>query len=109
MGFRARAGPRVQRAWMRALTVRSRDWTQTTARRSCLVLAAHPDDETFACGATILRKTEARTPVTIFIATDGRNANPSSTMLSPEQLGAVRRAESMEAGRLLGVHGDDLI
>ena len=109
MTFRQRAEPRIKQAWRRALVLRGRDWTEATARRSCLVLAAHPDDETFACGATILRKTDAGTPVKIFIATDGRNANPSSADLTPEQLGAVRRAEAVEVGKLLGVKGDDLI
>lgn len=104
-----RAESAVVRAWRRALVLRGHDWTEATARRSCLVLAAHPDDETFACGATILRKTAAGTPVKVLIATDGRNANPSSEVLSAEQLGAVRRAESREACALLGVAGDDLV
>jgi LmbE family N-acetylglucosaminyl deacetylase len=107
--LRQRADVGLHRAWHRGLALRARDWTQETARRSCLVLAAHPDDETFACGATIVRKTETGTPVKILIATDGRNANPSSAVLTPEQLGAVRRAESEEVCGLLGVTGADRI
>src|SRR5205823_10764286 len=109
MTIRQRAEPRIKQAWRRALVLRGRDWTAATERRSCLVLAAHPDDETFACGATILRKTDAGTPVKIVIATDGRNANPSSTVLSPEQLGGVRRAESAEVCDLLGVRSEHRI
>src|SRR3954451_21608374 len=107
--LRRRADLYVHRAWRRGLALRARDWTADTVRRSCLVLAAHPDDETFACAATILHKTTAGTPVKVLIATDGRNANPGSTVLSPEQLGAVRRAESEEVCRLLGVDRDDRI
>src|SRR5207302_10387593 len=105
LSLRERAEPRIKQAWRRALVLRARDWTEVTERRSCLVLAAHPDDETFACGATILRKTDAGTPVRVFIATDGRNANPSSAVLTAEELGAVRRAEAVEVGELLGVKG----
>src|SRR5205807_10066741 len=68
--YRRRAEAAEQRAWLRALVFKSRDWTAASERRSCLVLAAHPDDETFACGATIRRKTSAGTPVTVLIATD---------------------------------------
>ena len=107
--YRRRAEAKIQQAWRRGLVARARDWTAATEQRSCLVLAAHPDDETFACGATILRKTAAGTPVKVLIATDGRNANPSSKVLSAEELGAVRRAESAEVARILGVGDDDLI
>jgi LmbE family N-acetylglucosaminyl deacetylase len=97
------------RAWRRALLARSTDWTAETERRSCLVLAAHPDDETFACGATILRKTAAGTPVKVLIATDGRNANPTSREVSAEQLGEIRRAEALEACAILGVERHDVV
>ena len=97
------------RTWRRTLVARSTDWTAETERRSCLVLAAHPDDETFACGATILRKTAAGTPVKVLIATDGRNANPGSREISAEQLGEIRRAEAVEACAILGVEGDDVV
>ena len=107
--FRRRAEARTLWAWRRGLALRSRDRTDEAEQRSCLVLAAHPDDETFACGATILRKTAAGKPVKVLIATDGRHANPASRALSPEQLGAIRRAEAAEACAILGVEGDDLV
>ncbi len=66
-------------------------------------MAAHPDDETFGCGAAIARKRAAGSEVWVFIATDGRNANPASKALSPEQLGAIRRAEAIEVCAILGV------
>jgi LmbE family N-acetylglucosaminyl deacetylase len=107
--YRRRAEAGVQRAWRRALVARSREGTEESEKRSCLVLAAHPDDETFACGGTILHKTAAGTPVKVFIATDGRNANPSSSVLSAEQLGTIRRAEAVEACGILGVRREDLV
>ncbi|MBV9837833.1 MAG: PIG-L family deacetylase [Solirubrobacterales bacterium] len=99
----------VQRRWRRALVAASRDWTSTTSNRSSLVLAAHPDDETFGCGATIARKAHGGASVRVLIATDGRNANPSSRALTPEQLGAVRRHEAIEACEILGVPSDHVV
>jgi LmbE family N-acetylglucosaminyl deacetylase len=106
--LRRRAEPRTKWAWQRGLALRSRDDTVPSTRRSCLVLAAHPDDEAFACGATIMRKIDAGTPVKILIGADGRNANPTSVALSPKQLGAVRRAESAEVAALMGLGEADL-
>ena len=54
---------------------KGRDLTEAFARRSTLVLAPHPDDETLACGATILHKRARGTRVHIVIATDGAAAN----------------------------------
>jgi LmbE family N-acetylglucosaminyl deacetylase len=66
------------------------------------VLAPHPDDETLGCGATILRKTELDTPVHIAFATDGRHSHCSS-LVSPDALAELRRAEALVACGLLGV------
>jgi GlcNAc-PI de-N-acetylase len=47
------------------------DVTHSAARRSCVVIAPHPDDETLGAGATIMRKVDAGTPVHVVVATDG--------------------------------------
>lgn len=65
-----------------------------------LVLVAHPDDETIGCGGTIALLTDAGAAVEIVAATDG-DATIGST-LSPEETGARRRAELVEAAALLG-------
>jgi LmbE family N-acetylglucosaminyl deacetylase len=82
------------------LLSRAEDMTSETATRSCLVLAPHPDDETLGCGATIMRKRAAGTPVQVVIATDGRYWPPSST-LSPDSLVKVREDEARGAGAIL--------
>jgi LmbE family N-acetylglucosaminyl deacetylase len=92
----------------RAATYRiARDATADTTRRSALVLAPHPDDETLGCGATILHKVAAGTRVTVAVISDGRAFHRSS-YLSPEDTVAMRREELMEAGRRLGLAPDDL-
>lgn len=72
-------------------------------RRLALVFA-HPDDETFATGATIARHAHDGVKICLFCATDG-NAGKSSAVpvSSPEELGAIRRNELISAARLLGI------
>ena len=84
------------------LLSRAEDVTAQMATRSCLVLAPHPDDETLGCGATIMRKVEAGTPVNVVIATDGRHAYPSSNWLV-DALVEIREKEARRACAILGL------
>jgi LmbE family N-acetylglucosaminyl deacetylase len=83
------------------------DITDGAIKGSALVLAAHPDDETIACGGVILRKVAAGQPVTIYVASDGR-ASHDSQHITPHQLAAMRREEMSECARRLGVEPDDV-
>jgi LmbE family N-acetylglucosaminyl deacetylase len=94
--------PRLRRIARAGLLTSARDETDTVAGRSALVLAPHPDDETLGCGATILRKVAAGTPVTVAVVTDGRHSHRSEH-LSPDSLAALRRAEMSEAASRLGL------
>lgn len=88
------------------LAKRAPDLTESTSTRSALVLAPHPDDETFGCAATILRKTAAGTRVTICVMSDG-GAFPAEGM-SHEEIVSLREGNVREAGRRLGIPDDDL-
>ncbi len=81
------------------------DVTEAVARRSCLVLAPHPDDETLGCGATIMRKLSAGTPVHVLVLTDGATWPPWN---SPADNVAIRGTELRAACRVLGLQVDDL-
>ncbi len=92
------------RSLTRAAMRRSaRDETATTATRSALVLAPHPDDETLGCGATIMRKVAGGTAVTVVVVTDGQHSHAA---MAPQALAALRREEMTEAGRRLGLKPD---
>jgi len=92
---RRRPFRRALRALHRGMLVRrARDVTDSTAHRSALVFAPHPDDESLACGATIATKTRAGTPVRVVVAADDGNA--------------VRRAEAIAALAILGVPEGDV-
>jgi len=89
------------------LLSRAEDVTTQTATRSCLVLAPHPDDETLGCGATIMRKRAAGTPVHVVIATDGRHW-PPSTKLSADALVELREEEARRACAILGLRRENI-
>jgi LmbE family N-acetylglucosaminyl deacetylase len=72
-----------------------------------LVLAPHPDDETIACGGLIAAKRSAGHRVDVVVATDGATSH-TSTVLTPDELVEVRRAEVREATSRLGLANDQL-
>jgi LmbE family N-acetylglucosaminyl deacetylase len=89
------------------LLSRAEDMTSPTAKRSCLVLAPHPDDETLGCGATIMRKVAAGTPVMVVIAADGRYAYPPSE-LPVDALVGLREEEARQACAILGLRSENI-
>ena len=102
------AAPGARLLWFGALAAWAEDVTETSSHRSCLVLAAHPDDETLGCGATVMRRRDAGTPVTLVVATDGRRSSRSEA-LGPDDLAALRAEETTEAARLLGLAPRDVV
>ncbi len=66
---------------------------------------AHPDDETIGCGGTLAKASADGHRVVVVMATRGEHGYRPEGLLRPdEQLWERRVAESMEAGRILGVH-----
>lgn len=66
-----------------------------------LVLAPHPDDESFGCGGSIILHCIHDDPVKIVFLTDGAQGDISQHH-EREQYIALREAEAREACRLLG-------
>ncbi|MEO8335831.1 MAG: PIG-L deacetylase family protein [bacterium] len=72
--------------------------------RSLLLVFAHPDDETYATGATVARYANEGVRIALYCATDGGAGRSSGIPVSsPEDLGHVRRAELREACDVLGI------
>ncbi len=66
---------------------------------------AHPDDEAIGCGGTLAKASADGHRVVVVTATRGEHGQTPEGLLQPdEQLWQRRVAESMEAGRILGVH-----
>jgi LmbE family N-acetylglucosaminyl deacetylase len=96
--------PALKVAVRSALLRTGADVTLTSARRSCLVVAPHPDDETLGAGATIMRKVDAGTHVHLVVATDGSKSPPGD----PVDVAALRVAELRAACRVLGLGDQDV-
>ena len=80
--------------------------------KSIVVFAPHPDDETLACGGTIVKRLREGYDVTVVVMTDGRHALSSQGILSdptPEELKEIRRLEAIKAMNILGVNTSNLI
>lgn len=88
-----------------AMVRRGTDVTASSARRACLVLAPHPDDETLACGATVMRRVSASTPVHVAVVTDGRTWPPQR---EPEVNVATRDQELRAACTFMGLGDGDV-
>lgn len=68
-----------------------------------VVVAPHPDDESFGCGAWIHHCRTNHLPVHVFVFSDGDASHPGHPRLTPESLVALRRQECLEACAELGV------
>ncbi len=78
------------------------DFTEEATARTCLVVAPHPDDETFGCGATIARMRAAGTDVhVIFVSRGGLSPGPPG--MSVKELMQLRTSEAFSALAILGV------
>jgi LmbE family N-acetylglucosaminyl deacetylase len=77
-----------------------------------IVFAPHPDDETFGCGGTIVRKLRQGYDVKIVFLTDGRNAFTKICNIhlnpSPREVINIRKMEAKKATSVLGVKEDNL-
>jgi len=74
----------------------------TWAGRGLLIVAPHPDDETFGCGSLIARAAAAGDTVTVVVASDGARCT-ASDRIGPAELAALRQSELYEACARLGV------
>ncbi len=67
-----------------------------------MVIIAHPDDAEFTCAGTVARWIREGHPVIYVICTDGSRGSNDPGM-PPEVMAPIRRAEQLEAARILGV------
>lgn len=67
-----------------------------------LVLAPHPDDETYGMGGSIRRAADLGIDVRVIVLTDGALGGPNT-----HDLVSIRRGEAQNAANILGVNGID--
>lgn len=96
----------LQRAYLHALMRHSKDLNQPDLGRSALVFAPHQDDETLACGGTIMRKRAAGAEIKLVFMTDGRSSH--AQLMPAAELVTLRKTEALAAAQVLGLTPDDV-
>jgi len=80
--------------------------------KNIMVFAPHPDDETFWCGGTIVKKISEGFNVFIVIITDGGKLlerNQRNSNLNSLEIIDIRKKELCNATKLMGVSRENLI
>ncbi|MGH9065372.1 MAG: PIG-L deacetylase family protein [Acidimicrobiales bacterium] len=85
------------------MIVLARDATRELMSGNALVLAPHPDDDVFGCGALVAAMIRSGGSVTVAFATDGEGAASTALARHPGELAALRRTEAQAALAILGV------
>lgn len=74
-----------------------------------LVIAPHPDDETFGVGGLIALKKEKEVPVKVIFFTSGEASHISCCNISKEEVAGVRRKQALEAIGCLGLNSGEIL
>lgn len=78
------------------------------APKSCVILAPHPDDETFGCGQLIAECAASQKKVYVVFLSDGTGSHQNCCDLSPLALAEKRRGDAFKAMKILGVPEENL-
>src|SRR5688572_33391451 len=73
-----------------------------TSSFRALVVSAHPDDIEFGLAGTVAKWTDAGADVTYCISTDGSTGTQDRALMG-EPLARIRKEETEEAARIVGV------
>src|SRR5271163_2608564 len=74
-----------------------------------MCVVAHPDDECYAFGGALALAADRGVETYVVCLTDGQAATHRGEAASPEELGAMRRAEFTASCNVLGVTHHELL
>ena len=93
---------RLLRQLILRILVRTQGYKFSTTNKKTLIIAPHPDDETFGCAGLILKKIAKNADVNILFLTDGEN---SLATISTKETRKERIKTAKEVAALFGVEG----
>jgi LmbE family N-acetylglucosaminyl deacetylase len=96
------------RRWLIGVAIRYLAQPAEVSADSLLVIAPHPDDETFACGGVILQKKAMNANVSVIFFTDGEASHRNCCSVSLHEVRQIRRQLAVKAGNLLGLKPEDM-
>ncbi len=79
---------------------------QNDYKKSAIVFAPHPDDETLGCGGTIIKKKRFGAEIKIVFMTDGARSHPH--LISETELKSIRAREAVAASKVMGIAKDEV-
>ncbi|MEI6681642.1 MAG: PIG-L family deacetylase [Bacteroidota bacterium] len=81
-------------------------------QNSTYFFSPHPDDETLACGGTIIQRLSQGYNVKIIVMTDGSKSHSANFKMfsnpSPKELADIRKQETKNAVSILGVNPENI-
>jgi LmbE family N-acetylglucosaminyl deacetylase len=97
------AGRLCTRLHQRYVTEMSND----DLKQSAVIFAPHEDDETLACGGTIIKKMQAGAKINLVFLTDGSRSH--SCVISKSKLREMRKQEALKAAKVLGLDSGNIM
>lgn len=94
--------------WRRASIARRLSMREVSCEPA-IVVAPHPDDETFGAGGLIALKRAMDVPVTVILLTDGGASLSGFPQIPSEEVGRARRNQAIAAVRCLGLDSENVI
>jgi LmbE family N-acetylglucosaminyl deacetylase len=73
-----------------------------------VVIAPHPDDETFACGGLIALCKAVDVQVSVIFLTKGEASHRHCCQISPDEVAFVRKELAVKSGKILGLGTKDM-
>jgi len=95
------------RSARRLLRARSTPY-QARAKGPALVIAPHPDDESFGCGGWIVLQRAAGRDIHVLFLTDGEASHPGHPNFTSHEIKLLRAVEAKMAASALGLSADHL-
>src|SRR3984893_12828381 len=84
------------------------DLDQIFGTGGIVVVAPHPDDETFGCGDLIALAIQLGRNIQVVVISDGVGSHPNSRLYPPDKLRDLREGETRAALSALGAVGENL-